>query len=321
MDSVALDIGVRDDHLDNNSGDGSLVNTVKFDDGSCFEVVLIDSPKKWKDAKDIKFKKEVKVGEKKIILSLNCVSFSQYRYIADNFELPEKGSEGEDSENEAMESDIESIKIKRKVLYFEAATQKQLEGIDIEDKARRLLSKPVSLVDAVFDVINNFACAVIDNEFAEAYQFARSKYGERIEASDLNDIFSNKELSDRVFIIGRPFEETILQFPLHSIDGDERSRIENEFKIPSPPRRPGKGFDTSNPVPWTNEPMYVARCKNIKLKKMIAYLEACLSFKIPGDSFDEKLSWLDKKPVGDVIKLQIFIQRELIDTGMAIGFF
>jgi hypothetical protein len=108
---------------------------------------------------------------------------------------------------------------------------------------------------------------------------------------------------------------------LKQLTTEERSKIEKDNIIPDPPMRPGKGFDVQNPVPWSNEPRYLAQVKRIKLRKTIQYIQACLPFNIPGENEKEKNEWLGERICGDVLKLQLFIQNELVDYSWGLSFF
>jgi len=299
-----------------------VLDSIKFNDGSEFSVLVLDSPDKWEEAIGMSFSREIQIDQKKLKLNLRCVPYGAYKYISENFEIPEEDEDDDASDPQAKKESIDSVILKRKVLFFEAATGKPIAGNNLAEKAAKLAERPVAVVDKIFDVINHYACAVVDDSVTEEFNAISSKEAAVMEFNDIDSIFDGTDsVSDRVFVFSRPFQNYIIKVPLKSISSERRSQIESECKIPTPPRRPGKGFDVNNPQPWAKEPHYVARVRNIKNKKMMMYLDECLTFKIPGDTIEQKQQWLGKRLVGDVLKIQLFIQREIIDASMAFNFF
>jgi hypothetical protein len=254
MSNLALAGKVNNDLHDGGNADFSsmapqepvvdvVFNTVKFNDGSEFKVLVLDSPDKWEEAVNVKFSRDIQIDSKKIKLNLRCVPYGAYKYISENFEVPEEYSEEEDdSQQKSDSSDL--IILKRKVLFFEAATGSPIAGKDLDEKAVNLAKRPIAIVDKIFDIINHWACAVIDDDSTEEFNAVRNKESTVVECNNIDDVFdSGSNVSDRVFTFTRPFQDFIIQVPLKSISSERRSQIENECKIPPPPRRPGKNFD------------------------------------------------------------------------------
>lgn len=318
LDAALISDGVAED-----KGNDSNIKIKKFPNNIEFKVITIDSHEKWQKASDISFVKEIVIDGKKIKFNLKCVSLGRFKYINENYPMPERDTNAsmEDQKEAVSDAEISLMQARRRVLYFEGCSGKLLPGKDLDDKARILLGKPVDLIDRVFEIVNNHACASIDNDQSLEYNALRSKHAEVIEVNDIESFLSDENLASRMFAFGRPFDDIVIEIPLKTIASQRRSEIEESFKIPSPPQRPGKNFDVQNPVAWYDEPHYVAKVRNIRNRKFLAFLEECLMFKIPGTTEDEKTEWLNERPVGDILKLQLYVQRELVDSSMAISFF
>lgn len=315
------DVDVSEENTEENTEENieeDKFETRTFKDERSYKVLVIDSPEKWKNADEFKFDKVVKKGECDVLVIIKCISYATNEFANENYQIPE-----EDDKNKGLDDTIETIKAIRKALFFEAALGVTLKGSNFEEKANSIMKLPAVYIDRLFEIINRDACGLAEGNLPEYYKksaMSGESVAKKISNEDLFD-FSNEEEAVMFCRIQRPFEKHIIEFPLRQISAEDRNRIERDNPIPDPPSRPGEGFDTTNPVPFPEEPAYKARIARIKIKKTIQYIEACLIFDIPGDTSKEKYEWISRKVCGDVYKLQLFIQNEIIDYSWGISFF
>lgn len=321
VDKIADEIADEADDSTKDETEGGLYEIREFNDGTRYKVLVIDSPKKWKKAIDVKFVDVVEKDGKLVTVEMTCISSGANDFANEAYPIPESTSQEEAKSPDFIQK-TEKAKAIRKVLFFENALRVTLPGSNNEEKADALVKMPGVYIDKLFDLINKKACAITDGDMPEFFERSR-KSGESIKKISNEDLFSFPEEKEPTMFcrFQRPFESFMVEIPLLQLSTEDRNRIEAENQIPDPPMRPGKGFDTKNPEPFINEPGYQAKVKRIKMKKTIAYITACLPFEIPGDNASDKNKWLSDRICGDVLKLQLYIQNEIVDYSWGLNFF
>ncbi len=303
-----------DDKINND-----MFETRKFKDDLEYKVLVLDSPEKWEDADQITFKENIQRGTKSYQAQFKCIPFSTNAYLNESHPIPDENSIPDKS---AYELELETAKMSRRVIMIEQALGVTFPGENLTGKINHLSKFGGVYIDRISDIISNQACCLADGDMVEFYNRSSELGVVTPTVKSNEDLFNmNEEEPTSFFRFQRPFQDFMIEMPLKSLTTEERSRIEHENRIPDPPRRPGKGFDTRNPVPWPEEPSYKAKVAKIKIRKMIDYIQTCLPFEIPGNNPQEKYNWISKKPAGDILKLQLFIQSELVDYTWGVNFF
>jgi hypothetical protein len=305
------------ENADSSKVSADMFEEREFSNGDTYKVLVIDSPDKWSCADDLKFTDVIQRGSQNVRINLQCIPFSTNVYVNDFYPIPNESDFVNKSEY-VIES--EKIKLIRKAIFIETALGISLKGSSIEEKASSLSLFPANYIDRLSDIISNKAASLHDGVLAQAYKKSEES-GAKIKDIKNEDIFDFSECPFVHFRTARPFEDYLIEFPLKQLTTEDRSRIESDNVIPDPPNRPGRGFDTKNSVPWPEEPGYKARIGKMAIKKTIDFLQACLPFEIPGNNVHEKHNWIGKRPAGDVLKLKLFIQMELVDYSWAVNFF
>ena len=72
-----------------------------------------------------------------------------------------------------------------------------------------------------------------------------------------------------------------------------------EPEVPSVPA-PGKASRMKQFVKNDKDPAYLQKVKAMQDKRQVLVFEASLDWKLPGDDFESKVSWLNKRPAGEI---------------------
>lgn len=301
--------------------EGGRFEIRKFEDGvyQSYKVLVIDHPDKWDAAEDLTLKHGVKKGEATIMCDFRVVPYSVLAYANDTYPIPDTKEEKEPEVD--FNARVEKAKRLRQVIFFEAAMPDQkIEGKDTNEKAVTISRMPIAFTELLFETINSHACCLGNGDLLEEYRRLCMTHASVVTSPTDLFTFSESDFAATPFRAQRPFQDYIIEIPLKTISAEDREAIEKSHPIPEPPKRPGPGNDTKNPVPWYDEPSYQAKIKKIGVRKMVAYMAACLPFDIPGSNDKDKYDWLCSRPAGDLLKLNIEI-NEIIDPSWATRLF
>jgi len=115
--------------------------------------------------------------------------------------------------------------------------------------------------------------------------------------------------------------DEIIEIPLKGISGKRYDEIERLTKDPIPPTKSKSKFKSAilqgkeddDDVLDYKDPQYIHECdERLKLRQLL-YIDAALTFDIPGDKPSEKQEWLDERIPGEVQNLYLFISSELLN--------
>lgn len=304
---------------------------LKMKDGSeqAFDFLIIDSPDKWQPASEFHSVYDMPIigTPKKIRFHLQGVSLEEWESIELDHKVPEWDGEG--LPNDEFNQRREQILNEKFAHVFEKALGKQLTGDTYAEKANRLKELNPGEVQALYLFTQNTACNYRDGHLLQSYMQAVAN---REDAdSDIMEFSGFEEWkiateAAYIFRMHRPFEDHMIEFPLKNITSEARSRIENECRDPDPPKKPKRDPKTKRLIPTETESDFqdenwLRKCRAVNQKKLVMYLDACLSFQIPGENQLKQYEWVSKRLMGDVVRLKDFIEQELCGYASRYNFF
>lgn len=109
--------------------------------------------------------------------------------------------------------------------------------------------------------------------------------------------------------------KTKLKFKIQGLSGE---RIK-EIRLQCDPGEPPREFKTlpnipggrrGIPIPNENSPAYVAKKKAKETLERTMFFDECLPFKIPGERYDQKNTWIEQRPFWEVLSMYSFIRGD-----------
>lgn len=298
-----------------------------------YEFLVIQKPEDWQEANAFKGRYELDLGVKKWNVALSGISYLEWEQQEEMYPYPEKPEAenfGEKIPREVLEKHealVESIRQKRKVFLFQATMGMQVPGKDMEEKVQWLDNRGYDAVESFYAYLEMQMTALADNPLLEAYNTdsSQSIATECTELKSLDD-WDVADKTHAIFRICRNFDNYITEFNLRRIPHELKAKIDRETMTPDPPQKPGrnpmtKKFDPNFFEPNTKDPRWLQTCTAMRHKKTVMLLEATLPFQIPGSDYKEKHTWISKRLIGDVHKLQQFITNELLGYRRQLDFF
>lgn len=285
-----------------------LINSVKLkgiDEEA--KIVTVSSQEAWPRADCMHFVVNVQYGGKPVAFKMRGVSNAEWDFIQDKNKLPEAATPEDEKDPEfialhGMRSDA------RRVSLFELVLNSKIPGKTEEEKVRWLRSQCTISIQNLFDTMQSVALGVETSDLEAHYKMHLLESREGVEFSGFETL---ETLPTYSFIRGRLGQSYVSVFGLNAITEDVKITIEDANKLEAPPTRPGRLIDGSldyqNPEPWHNEPIYSMKAAKVKLAKTAAYMEHCIPFDIPDNE------WINSRQTGDVLRMKLFIQHELLD--------
>ena len=115
----------------------------------------------------------------------------------------------------------------------------------------------------------------------------------------------------------------VLRFEVKGINGKRIKEIEIATNPGEPPVKFKSAPDGRRgmPMPDPNEPNYVKRVEDMKRVEQIMFFDSSLPFTIPGNTVQEKIKWLEKRPAWEVVSLINFIRMDNLSYRSKADFF
>lgn len=298
-----------------------------------YDFLVVDSSEKWKDAKEFPGRYELNFGGKVLNIALKGVSYLAWEQQEEMYPYPDRPIEkdGEKPTKQQLEEHdalVENIRQQRKVFMFQDVVGKSIPGQSMDEKVTWLNNRGYDAVEAFYSYVELHMTGLSDGNTLEAYNLESSQSNHKPTAIDLTS-FEDWDTADKThatFRISRKFDEHIIEFNLRRVPHDTKEKIDRETQVPDPPQKPGrnpltKKFDPAFFTSDTKDHRWLQNCAAMRHKKTVMVLEATLPFEIPGNDYKEKYSWISKKLMGDVYKLERFIFEELLGYRRQLDFF
>lgn len=293
-----------------------LVNTVNLKTlQHPVPIVTVSEPAAWPPASLMKFKVKLIYGGKPTSFLLRGVSDAEWLYIQSTNVLPEPRDKEEESDPEFLAVHNRNTDLRR-IALFELVLGEKVPGSTIDKKVRWLHGQCTVSIQSLFDMIQAVSLGLEVGDAEPHYKMHLVDSPSECEFSGFANLATDPSYS---FIRGRKGQDYISVFALNAITEEVKHRIEADNRMDPPPTRPGKNldgsFDYANAQPWHDEPVYKARTERVKAAKTKAYVSHCLPFSLPDDD------WLGARMSGDILRMKLFIQQELLDPTIRTTFF
>ncbi|NOJ28247.1 MAG: hypothetical protein DA330_09585, partial [Nitrososphaera sp.] len=157
----------------------------------------------------------------------------------------------------------------------------------------------------------------------EQYRSACSRNAEIVSLSDSLEEWTVSSESKYTFWLQRPSDPYITEFHLSGLTREEALAIQKETDPGEPPAMPQRD-DRGRVIgqqPNPNDPLYQRKASQLNKRQLLLYLQKCMSFKIPGETEEERSGWLGKRLIGDLVLLKEFIETNILSAEGAIGTF
>lgn len=288
-----------------------------------FPILHVNNFELWPKAEDVRVKFSISFGSRKMNFTGHGISYKDWNDIIKAFPMPDLSDENlTDDEREELFS---RNQLSRKVRLFELGLNKEIPGETQNDKERYLVKMGLSENERMYQAISK-SCLCFQNETEQLIVYNRMKENlNPLSFNDFNDIFKINEENPYCIAFEHPGDKFIIEVPLKSITEEDRFKIEKEYVIPPPPKRPARSttgkLDFSKSVSYENEPAYLASVDKIRSNKMIAYICAALPFEVPGEDIIEKKKSIYSLTAGDCINLSRFIDDQFLNAGDTADFF
>lgn len=302
-----------------------------------FEFLVIDKPEKWETAKEITSVFDLPLpGGKTIKIPLRSLSWGEWEDIETEFPPYTAEAELDSGSNlvsierqKLIQRERDIVTTKRRVKVFEVSTGKPVPGETIHDKCEWLGKLGTGNADALFNHIMDHCSGLYDEPPSSLMSFKRASREETQDEvptfSDFTDLVSAANMNI-FFRSQRPTQTCILEFPVKHVSDALKKEIEDQTPDPIPPSKPGKNPvtgkpDASYPIYSYTDSRYLLSCRNVMRLRTSLWMEALLSFTIPGETSSERYEWLRARPLGDIFLLKQFIQNEILSYQGRVDFF
>ncbi len=293
-----------------------------------FKFLVIDDPSKWVAAEKITGHYDMPIlGQSRSLrFSLTGLSAKQWQEIETQHLIPTWDNPGKQPDDAFLDSRELALAAKR-AHVIEVSSGKKIPGESYNDKAIALQKLNGGEVQALYLYIQDVVCSTEDGSLIQKYKKIASEASTDnvSEFSDFSDWVKATE-TGYIFRLQRPSQEFILEFPLKNISSKDKLDIELQTRDPEPPQIPFRDPNTGKMVPHQMMPDYndrswLERCRVVAQKRTTMLLSACLPFEIPGKNTLEQYEWISQRLIGDVIRLQTFINDELCGYRSRYDFF
>jgi hypothetical protein len=216
--------------------------------------------------------------------------------------------------------------LKRQVRMLEVATRQVIPGDDMKAKMQWVAERNNGELQALCAYIADVCTGLREGQMHEIMKQIHSMSSHE---TKIVSNFSEWEIAAQTlanFRMCRPVEDFVFQIPMKGISQTRKLEIDQECILPVPPMKMGIDPQTQRPSPKykkenPRDPDYIRAKRAVEDKWMIMILDECMPFKIPGTSIKEKREWLNRRLLGDVIKLRQFIDNELLGSLSRYNFF
>lgn len=294
-----------------------------------YSILVIDDAEKWQKAIDIKAEYGMKVSDDhEMTFDLSGISLAQWEEVEEQHVIPEERQNATDEAKAEIKQAGDKAELAKKVKFFEIATGSKIPGETFEDKNIFLAERCVGHLEALYEYVTTSLVNLADGYLIREYLQATIEDDSKKTSVKFTGFESWKKASETriTFLMNRPFDRYIIEFPLKGISEIQKREIEEQTPQPKPPMLPartksGRGFDPNNLEPNFNDPSWRNASRASMQKKTALLFDACLPFEIPGDNLKEKYDWIATHLVGDVIRIKNFIENNVLSSAGSIDFF
>jgi hypothetical protein len=294
--------------------------TFKVNDSEVsFDFLRIEKPEDWKPASEFKTSIRLTMGSGRAVkLAVRALSYQEWVDIEYRNPMPElTGDMKPDDEDYLAKQAV--AKSNRQIAVFELSTGKPVPGNSIAEKSEWLMQLGTSESKALYEQILEHCSGVNEGDqvLTMTAISGMEEHMNVMEASSLEDLLTASQ-AGTTFRFQRPFEKYICEFALKQFTEKRKQEIDAACKDPMPPSKPGKdpttGLPSSSATPiynW-NDIRYLEALSSINKVRVVMRCESILPFAIPGADLNEKYKWIGQRLLGDVIKLQSYVENELL---------
>lgn len=296
-----------------------------------FDFLFLDSADKWKAASDFSFICEInRLNDSKLNIPMHGISFADREEMESVYPLVKRLSKKDTMGNEIPESDQDftarsnSLNAKRSVFLIERAIGKKIPGETLDEKVSFLSKRSIGEIDTLTDFAEVNCSAINSGNLVEKFTSLNLQplvnefkgFEEWEEASQIKSIFRFQ----------RPTENFIVEIALRNISQEDKISLEASCAPPDAPRNQRKVVDgkTAPMHEWEpnyDDPTWKKSLAASQQKRKVMIFEKCLMFEIPGSNEHEKYKWLSSRLVGDIYKINRFIEQEICGYRSKYNFF
>lgn len=293
-----------------------------------FDFLVINSPEKWQEASSItgNFNMPLLGMGRTIKFPLRGLSMKEWVDIEVQHKIPEWKEEKRKPTDEFLTQRELAIAAKR-AHVIEVSSGKPIPGDSYTEKAIALQKLNPGEVQSLYVYIQDVVCANEDGSLMQQFRelIADQAKENVLEFTSFEDWQKASEYG-YMFRMQRPTDNFILEFPLKNVSAEAKMTIELETRDPDPPMVPYRDpvtnrFVPNQMVPDTTDMNWLARCRAVGQKRLVMFLNACLPFQIPGENQLKQYEWVASRLLGDVLRLQNFIENELCGYRSRFDFF
>lgn len=293
-----------------------------------FKFLVIDSPDKWLKAEAIQgnFDMPLLGMGRTMRFPLRGISMKEWTDIEVQHKIPEWTEEKKKPTDEFLAQRELVISAKR-ANVIELSSGKKIPGDDYMAKAVTLQKMNSGEVQSLYLYIQDVICANEDGSLMQQFrQVIADRAKQNVTEFTSFEDWQRASEFGYMFRMQRPTDDYILEFPLKNISAEAKLAIEMETRDPDPPMVPYRDpisnrFVPNQMVPDTNDMNWQSRCRAVGQKRLVMFLNACLPFQIPGENQMKQYEWVSGRLLGDVLRLQQFIENELCGYRSRFDFF
>lgn len=293
-----------------------------------FKFLVINNEERWREASEARghFNMPLLGQGRSLRFQLCGISVKEWSDIELRHVIPQWSEENKKPSDEYIANRELAIAAKR-ANVIEVSSGKTIPGEDYIAKAKSLQSLNNGEVHSLYLYIQDVICANEDGSLMQQFRQIISEQAAQntVEFTDFVDWQRASEYG-YFFRMQRPTDDYILEFPLKDIPADAKLAIEMETRDPDPPMIPYRDpatnrFVPNQMVPDHNDKNWQARCRVVSQKRLAMFLNACLPFQLPGENIQKQYEWVAGRLIGDVLRLQGFIENELCGYRSRFDFF
>lgn len=294
-----------------------------------FSFLVIDRPEKWPEAESFKSQYHMPIlgHDRRLTFDLHGVSLKDWEEVEEAHPLPEWNGDGDPTDE--YKQQLNQATLEKQALIFEKATGVLVPGTTAAEKAAQINKFNPGETQALYLFIRNHACNYTDGSLLDRY----STFCARRESSAIENVkfttYQDWEAATNapyIYRMHRPCDEYIVEFPLKSPTAEQRLTIDQETREPEPPKKPKRDPQTRRLIQGQYEPdrddeHWKKKVRAVNQKRLIMYLNTCLTFTVPGGNLMEQYDWVSRRLMGDVVKLSRFIEQDLCGYQTRYDFF
>lgn len=294
-----------------------------------FSFLVVDQAEKWEaaDAFLHSFELQIPTTNKRVIIPCHGISYAQFMSVLIRFPMPTWQGEGEIPPH--IKAVRDDISIQRRIAWLELATGKEIPGKTVEAKRDYFNKSNSANLDAFSYFIKRELCnADYRGPFLVNYEELVSRFPQEnvVTVDSFEDFLAESNDVTYHFRMNRFGQTHIIEFPLKGLSAERREEIEKAVVDPTPPLIPKRHMVTNKPIPGQTEqnlddPGYLSAMHRASSRRTILYLNACLPFRIPGETEDQQIEWLGKRLMGDVQQINEFINDKIFGIEGRYNFF